>query len=178
MAMKFSYLHIQICLHLHICLWIIAPVLRQMHISGLGIMASLSSPWFIHAPTVEGSGIAQILCWLVYSYRQEFPFVKNRNRWHCKLPFFPFVSNLPALYSSIEIEAPGLLTQIDLNHMHIRHLKQSMKHIECHYFLPSDKDYTCRKLQEDISERFFTFSHLKWQSGCVLIDLRKISRLI
>ena len=69
------------------------------------------------------------------------------------------------------------LTQIDLKHMHIRNLEPSIKHVMCHYFLPSDKDYTCRKLTA-VSKGFCNFSHLKWQFGGVLYNLRMNSRLI
>ena len=70
------------------------------------------------------------------------------------------------------------LTQQDLKHMHIRHIEPSIKYVGCHYFLPSGKDYTCRKLTA-VSKRFFTSpSHFKWQSGGVLYDLIMSSRLI
>ena len=48
------------------------------------------------------------------------------------------------------------LTQQDLKHMHIRHIEPNIKYVGCHYFLPSGKDYTCRKLTA-VSKMFFTF---------------------
>ena len=90
------------------------------------------------------------------------------------------------IYSSSPLSLPQFqqldcstrsLTQMNLKHMHIMHLEPSRKHVRCHYFLPSDKDYTCRKLTA-VSKGFCNFSQLTWQFGGVLYNLRMNIRLI